>query len=197
MEVLLEQLTFYIEQYGIYLIIILGILHPFIGFPPHIFILTASLTVLGIPIGYLTLLIGNVIGLVIFYPLISSFRKAKSKKTETKTLIDKTFQWVKTEKSWKHAIVIGAPLLPTHPIKYMISLSGMSYKKFLSITIPAYLILFISNSLLYFGVTSFITETIPKQVGIVLIIMFILFVYFGKHIFNKSNFDENKEFETT
>lgn len=190
MEVLLEQIEYYIEIYGVWLIILIGILHPFITFPPHIFALTVALSVLGIVNGYSALIVGNLIGIFMFYPIISRLRRNKIEKNEKNTIIGKTFKWIKTEPAWKHAIVLGVPLMPTQPIKYMLPLSGVSYKRYLGISISSYIFIYIINSLLYFGVLSFITDEIPQYVGVIFILLFVIIVYFGKQIFKKSELNK-------
>jgi uncharacterized membrane protein YdjX (TVP38/TMEM64 family) len=184
MDAFLAQITFYVDLYGTWMVILIGALHPFIAFPAHIFILTVSIQVLGPVQGYIMLFIGNMIGILIFYPVLKTVQVNNHSKVDN-TFINQVFSWIRNEALWKHAVVIGAPLIPTQPIKYFLPLSGIGFKKYIVIFLSSYVILFISNSLLYFGVLSFFTNEIPTYLGIVFISLFVFFIYFGKNIFEK------------
>jgi hypothetical protein len=188
MEELLLFLKDSIYTYGVWIIIIIGIMHPYIAFPAHIFVLTISISILGIVNGYVLLAFSNIIGILLFYPSIRVFSKRKNDINNQTTFFSKISRFVKNEPAWKHAIVLGAPLIPTHPLKYMIPFSGMSYRRYLMIFLSAYLILFLSNTLLYFGTLSFFNEYIPTYIGVILMTVFVLIIYFGKKLFQSIGF---------
>ncbi len=175
----------FLDYYGYILVILFGMIHPFIGFPPHMLILTASIALYGFVRGYLFLLLGNVIGIVLFYVFVVYLKKMRKTNIKQDSLIDKISVWLREEPTWKHLVVLGLPLIPTHPIKYALPLSGVSFQKHMKIFIGGYLLLFVCDSLVYFGTLSFITDLIPTHIGVILITIFVIVIYFGKYIFKK------------
>lgn len=88
---------------------------------------------------------------------------------------------------WKHAIVIGAPLIPTYPIKIAIVLSDMGNKKIYMTLLWSYVTLFVGNAMIYFGIAGLINDIIPRYVSYPLLVLFVLWIYFGRYIFNNTN----------
>lgn len=190
MELLLDDVLFFLGSYGFIIVIVFGILHPLTENPLSLFTLTLSITLLGLFYGYLLLFISNLIGIVLLYFLAEKINKSTNGFLYKRKTSIKVLNWIKTTKTWRHIIVIGVPFIPTYPIKLAVALSKVSFKKYMITIVGAYFFLFFGNSLLYFGVVGFITNNIPDYVSFTLLFGFVLFVYFGVDFFKK-NVEEN------
>lgn len=168
------------QDYALWLILLFGILHPLTENPWSFLTLSLAITFLGIPLGYSVVLLGNIIGILLLYLIIHGLRRLSKDAYLDKKIPTAVLKWINETESWRHILVLGMPTVPTYPVKIALPLSDMRFMKY-SITIfGSYLFLHIANSLLYFGVLGFITDGIPRALGIALLILFAILIYFGK-----------------
>lgn len=187
----INQILIILGDYGFILVIIFGITHPSLSAPVAIFTLTLSLTLLGYFLGYMLLLGSNIVGIIIFYYFVRKLdnkRDAFIKKSKRRENI---MRWIEKTSSWKHMLVIGLPFLPTQPIRMGIAFSRISFKKFFFTLLGSYIVLYIGNSLIYFGFASLIDDSIPRPLSILFFFIFAVVVYFSNTIFNKEKIAEN------
>lgn len=182
---LFEQLQDFFGPYGFWMILVFGILHPLTENPWSFFTLSLAIAVLGIPLGYSTLLLGNIIGILLLYLIARGINRWTKYYLLKKNISKKILNWIDTTDTWRHIIVIGVPSIPTYPIKVALPFSRMSFGKYFGTLLGAYLFLHVANSLLYFGLLGFVTDTIPDWVSVVLLALFALYIYFGKTIRQK------------
>lgn len=175
----------FLQDWGFLIVIVFGIIHPLIENPFHLFNLTLAIGILGIPLGFIIVFLSNIIGILMLYYFANKISSKSNDYLKNKKVSGAILQWVKDTETWKHIVVIGAPLIPTYPIKIAIPFSGVTFKKYMVTLIGSYLFLFLGDSLIYFGVTALFSDFIPEWLGYVLLILFACYIYFGKYIFNK------------
>lgn len=154
--------------------------------------MSLALTFLGIPLGYGILLLGNILGILLLYGMIHGLRHLSHDALLHKKVSQTILQWINNTVTWRHIIVIGMPSVPTYPIKIALPLSSMTFVKYFRTLLGSYLFLYAANSLLYFGLLSTVTEAIPRFVGVALLILFALLIYFGKSIWPFGQIQHNE-----
>lgn len=180
-----DQLIAYAEQYGFWIILLLAILHPLTENPWSFLTMSLALTILGIPLGYGTIFLGNIIGIVTLYAIMHGFNRSTNYFVLQQKTSKKVFDWIKNADTWRHIIVIGMPMIPTYPIKIALPLSGIGFIKYFWTLIGSYVFLYSAYTLLYFGLIGFITEAIPNSIAIISLSAFALYIYFGKTLREK------------
>jgi chemotaxis methyl-accepting protein methylase len=68
----------------------------------------------------------------------------------------------------------------------------LSFKKYFTTVLGSYVFLYSIYSLVYFGALSFLTENIPNYVGVILLLLFAVLIYFSKVIKQKLIGDNEK-----
>lgn len=187
-----DSILLFLGNYGFIIVIVFGIAHPIFENPLSLFTLTLSITLLGVGYGYLLLALSNLIGIIILFYLAEKFNKSTNGFLAKRKTSDKMLNWIKNAPTWRHVFVIGVPFIPTYPIKLAVPLSGVGFKKYMVTISGAYLFLFFGNSLIYFGVLGFISSVIPSYISISLLVIFVLFVYFGIDFFKNNIEKDNK-----
>lgn len=196
LTVFIEDALRILNDYGFLIVILFGVLHPIIDNPWSFLTMTLSFSILGIPLGYLLLLISNIVGIVLLY-LIMKLIDSKSKHYLYKKKVSgSVLKWLENTPLWKHVIVIGVPLVPTFFLKIAFPFTKLSFKKYFTTVVLSYMFLYSIYSLVYFGVVSFVTENIPNYVGVILVTVFIILLYFGKSIYNKLTGGTLDEYQT-
>jgi len=183
-ELFIENTLLFLQGWGFIIVIIFGIIHPLIEGPFALFNLSLAIALLGIPLGYAVVFASNVIGILILYLIAKKFNKSTNDYLFHKKVSKSTLDWVKNTPTWKHVVVIGVPAIPTYPIKIAVSLSKTSFKRYMITLVGSYIFLFFGNTLIYFGVAGLITNVIPNYVSFILLLVLVLYIYFGKHLFN-------------
>ncbi len=176
-------LTF-LGNYGFIIIIVLGLLHPIIDNPWAFFTMSLSITLLGPFIGFVLLLSSNILGILILYFLMKRIDKGVNSYFYQKKVSGKALKWLEETESWRHIIVIGLPLIPTFFLKIAFPFTKMSFKKYFFTVLGAYIFLYAIYSMVYYGVLSFLTDNIPSWLGIILLLIFSVIIYFSKSIKN-------------
>lgn len=192
-ETFVDQVLFFLGNYGFIIVIIFGIMHPLFENPLSLLNLALAIEILGIPFGFLLVFSSNIIGILLLYYFAMKFNEKSSNFFFRKKVSKKVLNWVKNTDTWRHILVIGVPMIPTYPIKIAVPLSKVGFKKYLITLVGAYLFLYIGNFLIYFGLVGFITENIPNYVSFVLLLAFVVYIYAGKSFFNKNKIYENKD----
>lgn len=175
----------FLGNYAYLIIILFGISHGIFDNPWSFLTMGLSLTLLPIPVAYTLLLVSNFIGSAILYYSLHYLNKRSNNYLYEKKVSKNILAWLENQPTWKHIIVIGMPLVPTIQLRLALPFTKMSLKRYLTIIIGSYLFLYTSYSLFYFGVISFITDEINKVTGIILLVGFCIFVYFGNDIRKK------------
>ncbi|MBN2605136.1 MAG: hypothetical protein JXR62_04845 [Bacilli bacterium] len=184
-QLAVEQASLLLGKYGFLIVIVFGIMHPLFENPLSLFNLALAISLLGIPIGYLIVFLSNVIGIILLYWFAMKFNQKSNHILFQKEISQKLLTWIRETSTWKHIIVIGVPFIPTYPIKLAVPLSNIGFKKYCFTLIGAYLFLFFGNTLMYFGILGFVTDNIPNSVSFCLILLFVIYLYFGNRLFTK------------
>lgn len=172
----------FLGVYSFFIVILFGILHGMTDNPWSFLTMTLSLTLLPLPIGYLVLLSSNYLGSVIQYYGLHYLNKRSDNYFYQKRVSKKVLVWLEKQPLWKHIIVIGMPLVPTVSLRIALPFTTITFKHYMKIIIGAYLFLYGSYSLFYFGALSFLDGKISEPVGVALLALFCALVYFGKTI---------------
>ena len=180
------------REYAFWLILLFGIAHPLTENPWSFLTMSIAITVLGIPLGYGTLLFGNIVGILLLYVIMHSIRKWSKDALLHKKVSKAVLDWINQTETWRHVIVIGMPSIPTYPIKIALPLSKMTFQKYFFTLLGSYLFLYIGNTLLYYGIIGIVTDAIPKPIAIGLLIIFVLYIYFGKSLRNRKEAGNNE-----
>lgn len=188
-----EELMFFLGNYGFIIVIIFGIMHPLFENPLSLLNMALAFSILGIPLGFLIIFSSNLIGIFLLYYFALRFNEKSKNILFRKKVPEKILNWVKTTDTWRHILVIGVPMIPTYPIKIAVPLSKVGFKKYLITLVGAYMFLYFGNFLIYFGILGFISENIPNYVSYILLIIFVVYVYFGKSVFKKNKINEKNE----
>ena len=173
----------FLDGWGFIIVIVFGIIHPILENPLALFNLTLAIALLGIPLGYLVVFLSNIIGILILYVLATKFNSKTNDFLFKKKVSNSALNWIKNTPLWKHIVVIGVPLIPTYPIKLAVPLSKIGFKQYLITLVGAYLFLFFGNTLIYFGVAGLVSNIIPNYVSFILLLILVIYIYFGKHLF--------------
>lgn len=184
-ELFVENALLFLQGWGFIIIIIFGIVHPILENPLALFNLSLAIAILGIPLGYTVVFVSNLIGIIILYILATKFNEKSNDFLFRKRVSKSALDWIRDTPTWKHIVVIGVPMIPTYPIKVAVPLSKVTFKKYMITLVGAYLFLFFGNSLIYFGIVGLITDVIPSYVSFILLLVLVLYIYFGKYLFNK------------
>ena len=185
MEAFLNDALIFFGDYGFIFIIILGVLHPITSNPWSFVTLSLSITLLGIALGYVTVFLANVVGILLLWAIVHVIRQKSHDYFQRKKYSQKALAWVKDTPSWKHMIVIGMPMVPTFLIKLSIPFTSMTFKRYFITLLGSYIFLFFGNTLMYFGITSLISDTIPNYVTYIILVLIVVYLYFGKQIKEK------------
>jgi hypothetical protein len=70
-------------------------------------------------------------------------------------------------------------------LKIAFPFTTISFKKYFLTILSAYIFLYTIYSLVYFGVLTFLTDNVPQYIGVILIVLFTIIIYFGKQISTK------------
>ena len=182
---IVDEILLFLGNYGFLLIILFGILHPLTENPWSFFTMSLSITLLGPILGYSLLLASNIVGILLLYIIVETINKRSDFFFEKKKVSKSVIDWLHNTPVWKHVIVIGMPMVPTYPIKVGLAFSKIGFKKYSTTLLLSYLYLYIIYTFAYYGLLSFLTEKIHTFVGVILIVLFIVIVYFGKNIREK------------
>ena len=107
LNILVDQLLMFLGNYGFIIVILFGLLHPIIDNPWAFFTMTLSFTLLGVPLGFLLLIISNIIGIVILYLFIKRIDNKTEHFLYKKKISGVALRWLEETPTWKHMIVIG------------------------------------------------------------------------------------------
>lgn len=187
-----DNALYFLQDWGFIIVIVFGIIHPLLENPLALFNFTLGIALMGIPIGVAVVFISNIIGILLLYYFTRMVNEKSNNFLNRKKVSGTILNWVNKTEMWKHIVVIGVPLIPTYPIKLAVPLSGVPFKKYMITLVGAYIFLYIGNSLIYFGVLGFISSTIPNWISFLLLSILVLYIYFGKHLFNKNELVEKE-----
>ena len=187
LELFVENALVFLQGWGFIIVIVFGIAHPIFENPLSLFNLTLAITLLGLPLGYIVVFVSNLIGIIILYVLATKFNEKSNDFLFKKKVSKSALDWIRSTPLWKHIVVIGVPMIPTYPIKLAVPLSKVGFKKYMITLVGAYLFLFFGNSLIYFGIAGLISSIIPNYVSIILLVLLVLYIYFGKYLFQKGD----------
>jgi len=193
LSLFVDEVLLFLGNYGFVIVILFGIAHPILENPLALFNLTLAIALLGTALGYIVVFVSNLIGILILYYLVMKVKNHKNKIFLKKKVPNKILEWARTTETWKHIVVIGVPLIPTYPIKIAVPLSGVGFKKYMLTIVGAYIFLFFGNTLIYYGVLGIVTDNIPNYVSFLLLLLFVIYVYFGNRIFYKEKLDVKGE----
>jgi uncharacterized membrane protein YdjX (TVP38/TMEM64 family) len=193
LSLFVDEVILFLGNYGFVIVILFGIAHPILENPLALFNLTLAIALLGTAVGYIVVFVSNLIGILILYYLVMKVKNHKNKIFLKKKVPNKILEWARTTETWKHIVVIGVPLIPTYPIKIAVPLSGVGFKKYMLTIVGAYIFLFFGNTLIYYGVLGIVTDNIPNYVSFLLLLLFVIYVYFGNRIFYKEKLDVKGE----
>jgi len=196
LSILIDNALLFLGNYGFIIVIIFGLIHPIIDNPWAFFTMTLSFSILGVPLGFALLITSNVIGITLLYLIIKGIDNKTEHYLYKKKVSGFVLKWLESTPIWKHIIVIGMPLVPTFFLKIAFPFTNLSFKKYFITVLSAYLFLYAIYSLVYFGVISFLTDNIPEYIGVILILVFTIIIYFGRTIFNKLFGGINNEHNT-
>lgn len=180
-----ENALVFLQGWGFIIVIIFGIIHPLVEGPFALFNLSIAIALLGIPLGYAVVFVSNVIGILILYLIASKFNDKTDDYLFRKKVSKSTLDWVKNTPTWKHIVVIGVPAIPTYPVKIAVALSKLSFRRYMFTIVGSYIFLFFGNTLIYFGIAGLVTNIVPDYVSFILLLILVVYIYFGKHLFNK------------
>lgn len=187
LELFVENALIFMQGWGFLLVIVFGIVHPILENPLALFNLSLAIALLGIPLGYAVVFGSNVIGILILYVLATKFNEKSNDFLFRKNVSSKALEWIKHTPLWKHIVVIGVPMIPTYPIKVAVPLSKVSFQKYMVTLVGAYVFLFFGNTLIYFGIAGLISNIIPNYVSFILLVILVLYIYFGRYLFRKGD----------
>lgn len=171
---------------GVLIILLLAVFHVTFEGPLALFLMT-TLTILldSLPLAVLLLLMAHILGLPIFYFLVHSLNRWSQAAVEKAKLTKSILDWVEHQPEWKHMIVVGLPFVYTYPIKVAYTLRSPSFGSYLRVLMGSYGVLYIGNVLIYYGVLSFFTTSIPSVISFILMSILIVLIYFGKKWINE------------
>ena len=154
------------EKNIMWVVLLFSFMHPLTENPWSLFTLSLALTALGVIQGYLLIITGYLIGVVVLYVLVRFIHQKSDCRFMKLKGAKKVLNWVASTSTLRHILVIGMPNIPTYPIKISLPLTTMSFTKYIITLMGSYLFLTIMNSLLYFGIFSLFGINIPRWVSI-------------------------------
>lgn len=192
LETFVEQALDVLQNWGFIIVIVFAIVHPLLENPLHLFNYSLAIALMGVPIGLSVVFISNIIGILLLFYFTRMVNEKSNNFLKRKKVSAKILKWIEETPLWKHIFVIGVPMIPTYPVKLGVPLSGIPFKKYMITLVGAYLFLFLGNTLIYYGVLGFITDQIPTWLSFTLLLLLVLYIYFGKQVFNKGEVQEQK-----
>ena len=165
----------------------LSFIHPFISQPWSLLNISLSMIWFGELPGIILAFIFYVLGMIGYYGLIQVIEK-KYKLEENKRLIP-IFKWLKETPSYKHAIAVGIPLVPTYFIKMLLPISEKPFLKYMAVMVSAYAFLTSVNVILYYGIFVSVLMGDATWITFIVFVLLIVIMYMSSHIkktwFNK------------
>jgi len=167
------------------IIFLLSVIHPMISQPWSLLSVTVASIWFGIPLALMILWSGYVVGMIGYYFIIKRFNQKYQWTTYPK--FKKAVNWLEMTPAYQHAIALGTPLVPTYVIKMMLPLTEKSFYHYMLVMVGSYVLLTISNVLLYYGI--FVEALLGPRSWITFIILFLLIIsmYVITHIKYKPN----------
>ena len=185
-EAFVDELLFFLGNYGFIIVITFGIMHPLFENPLSLLNLALALSLLGIPLGFLVVFLSNLIGILLLYYIVQKYNEKSNNFLFRKKVTNQALNWIKKTETWRHILVIGIPMVPTYPVKIAIPLSNVGFKKYMITLVGAYLFLYFGNFLIYFGLVGLITENIPNYVSFIFLSLFVVYIYFGRNFYKRN-----------
>jgi hypothetical protein len=184
-EAFVDSALILLDTYGFILVILFAIMHPIFEGPLARFNLSLGIVLMGITGAYITIFVFNMIGCVILYILVKKVDFFSNYYLHRKKVSNEILVWLKEAPKWKHIFVLGVPIIPTYPVKIGYYLGEPSFKDIMKTMLGAYVFLFIGNTLIYFGFMNFLESGTSRTIAIILLLILVVFVYFGNSIFSK------------
>lgn len=184
-ESVVEQMLLFLNDYGFILIILFAIIHPIFEGPFALFTLSLGIALLGITTAYILVFTFNMIGCLLLIFLVKKVDKFSNYYLHRHKVSNDVLVWLKETKKWKHIFVLGVPVIPTYPVKIGYLLGEPSTKDSMMTLLGAYIFLYVGNTLIYFGFLNIVQTGIMRIISVLLLLLLVLFVYFGKSLFSK------------
>jgi len=167
-------------------IIIIGVLsfiHPMISQPWSLLSISLSMIWFGEVVGILIAFSFYVLGMIAYFIIIKNIERKYDLVNKPK--LRPVIRWLKETPSYKHAIAVGIPLVPTYFIKMLLPITEDTFIKYMMTMISAYVFLTTMNVLLYYGI--FVSAIMGNASWITFIVftIFIVLLYVSSHIKNK------------
>ena len=177
---------------GLFVILIFAFFHCTFEGPFSLFLMvTAGLILDSFILGALIVLFVHFLGLPFFYWLVHFLDQKSNYWLKQQKLSNQILLWVESQPAWKHVIVIGLPSINTYLLKVAFTLNLKDLKHYMLYLMGSYSVLFIGNLLLYYGILGIFTSQIPAFVSVLLLLILIMFIYFGNRLLPKKE-KENK-----
>ena len=184
-ESFVESALLVLNQYGFIIVILFAFIHPIIEGPLSLFTLSLGIALMGVVTSYIVIFSFNMIGCLVLFILVKKVDRFSNYYLHNKKVSGNVLIWLKNTKKWKHIFVLGVPVIPTYPVKIGYLLSEPDSKDAMKTLIGAYIFLFLGNTLIYFGILNFLESGISRIISVFMLLVLVVFVYFGKSIFNK------------
>lgn len=184
-EAFVDSTIILLDNYAFILIIIFAFIHPLFEGPLSLFTLSIGIILLGPVIAFPLIFAFNILGSMFLFFLLKKVDRFSNYYLHRKKVSNSILEWLQHTKKWKHVFVLGVPLIPTYPVKIGYLISEPKFKDGMITMIFSYLFLFFGNTLIYYGVLTFLESGISRMISIVILLVLVIFVYFGKDIFNK------------
>lgn len=184
-EAFVESMIIILDQYAFILVILFAFIHPLFEGPLALFTLSLGIILLGPVIAFPLIFAFNILGSMLLFYLLKKVDKFSNYYLHRKKVSNDVLDWLQRTKKWKHVFVLGVPIIPTYPVKIGYLLSEPKFKEGMITMIFAYLFLFFGNTLIYYGVLTFLESGTSRVISIIILLVLVLFVYFGNDIFKK------------
>lgn len=161
----------------------LSFIHPFISQPWSLLSISLSMIWLGEIVGIAVAFSFYTLGIIMYYILIQTIEK-KYKLEERPKLVG-VFKWLKETPSYKHAIAVGIPLVPTYFIKMLLPISERPFSKYMLVMLSAYAFLSSVNVLLYYGIFVSALMGDASWITFIVFVIIIILMYLSTHIKNQ------------
>lgn len=158
----------------------LSFIHPFISQPWSLLSVSLSMIWLGEAIGIFVAFTFYILGMIGYYGLVQLIEKKY--KLEENARLKKVFAWLKSTPSYKHAIAVGIPLVPTYFIKMLLPISEKPFLKYMVVMMSAYLFLTSVNVLLYYGIFVSVLMGEATWITFIVFVILIILMYTSSHI---------------
>ena len=166
---------------GIVIVLVLALLHPTLEGPAAILLLTILTIFLNnVWLASSLLWIAYTIGFCLFYLLVHWLHQKSNRLVERYTPTKKAIDWVKSQPTWKHIVVIGMPLVYTYPLRIAFTIRHQKFFPFFWQTFLQYGVLTIGNLLIYFGVMQLIFFDLPIWIISVVLAILSIGIYLIK-----------------